>query len=555
MTVRFFIEGEYYSPDQIREAQLVDDRQDKESSASEASRTDDAVESVIRLLSDMMIGKKPLLQARRSEAQYRFNYVGVVAAGGFLFPILPKYYTYDAENQIPSEQASAALVTVLAATRKYLATHPAQQDELHFNPSTAALPVVQNRLGLYRFLLEDYAQNGPYTNSLRIRELNGAGDIDWHRTINQITPIVSNGAPAYMELITTRRTRESSNFIARIQLAILNTISDFIEHTGLNSILHMPLVKQSRETLDNLGSTEMLVRRLQQELYVQFETRKRLLLSNMLNYFQDYNPADKNRVFAEGTGSFNLVWEDICKQIFRHDETIDMPRPQWDFFPTLEWHADGGKTHSVSDNDASEENASEELDSANANSNTLIPDVVNTDEKNHDPTIYILDAKYYMPTYNVDDKGKGHIAHQPGIGDIIKQYFYMMALQRGLNLGLGTNNSTETFLIIAGNAFILPAQRTLRAGDGPEPRYLLVQRGRVSLEFMAADTDENEGRRLPSHILLFELDAEQAIDMYLHAVPDKAVTLQYLRQMFEGQSETDSLKPKSIVAQPSAGKA
>lgn len=525
MAVRFFIEGVYYSPDQIREARLADDSQDEKSSASRSSHTDDAVKSVIGLLSSMMIGKKTLLQAGRGEDQYRFNYVGVVAAGGFLFPILPKYYTYAAEDRIPPEQASTALVTVLAATRKYLTTHPAQQDELCFTPLTAASPVVQNRLGLYRFLLEDYAQNGPYTNSRRIRELNGAGDIDWNRTINQVIPVISDGVPAYMELITSRRTRESSNFIARIQLAMLSAISEFIEHTGLNDILHMPLVKQSRETLDNLGSAEMLVRRLQQELYVQFETRKRLLLSSMINYFKDYSPADKNRIFAEGTGSFNLVWEDICKQIFHHDETIDMPRPQWDFFPTLEWHTDGSRACSfVSDNNASEEGASEEFDSTNADSNTLIPDVVNTDEKSRNPTVYILDAKYYMPKYNVDNNGKGHIAHQPGIGDIIKQYFYMMALQRGLNLRDDVSGS----IIIAGNAFILPAQITLTTTDEHADRYLITQRGRVSLEFMSGN---DVALQTPSHILLFELDAEQAAQMYLDAVPPEDA-LDYLHQMF-----------------------
>lgn len=556
MVGRFYIEGAHYSLEQMRDALVVDGSRSNETPITSVSRDQggDAVDAVVDILSSMHIGNKPMLQ--KDNDGYSFNYVGVIAAGSCLFPILPKYYVYAPEDPIPAGPASDALIAVLEAVRKYM-TRSTLQEELQFSPADVPVTVLQNRLGLYRFLLEDYSQYGPYTNTRRIREFNGEGDIDWPRTIDQIRPVLSNGAPVYMELITSRRTRESSNFIARMQLAMLGEISTFIEGTGLNAILHMPLVKQSQETLDSLGDTAMLVRRLQRELHVQFETRKRLLLSNMLNYFKDYSPASKNIILAEGTGSFNLVWEDICKQIFHHDHTISMPKPNWQFLTRLEWNPNARQTDAmVSDPDAVQKNASEEFGTTEADTRTLIPDVVNTDQRdgNGNPVITILDAKYYIPQYKSDDSGKGHISGQPGIGDIIKQYFYMMALQHGLDLGLGKDRSKETALTIAGNAFILPAQRALGVGDGPEPRYLLVQRGRVSLEFMGADADKNEGRKLPSHILLFELDAEQAIDIYLHAVPSEAEALRYLHQMFDGQSETDFLKPKSIIAQPSAGK-
>lgn len=566
MPQRFFIEGVHYSPEQILDAWVVGDSRTEESpatSGNNATKTLPASDNtIIALLTSMTIGKKSLLQ--HMEHGYRFNYVGVIAAGDYLFPILPKYYGSpdgsSDEHPISPERAIPILNEILAAIRKYLSEHRQHQDELRFDPMRQDSPIEQNRLGLYRFLLEDYAQHGPYYSSRRIREFNGEGNIDWPRTINQITPVLSNGSPAYMELVTSRRTRESSNLIARIQLAMLNEISVFIETTGLNDILRMPLIKQSRESLNDLGDADTLKRILQRELSTQFETRKKLLLRNMVNYLDKRSPASRNTIFAEGTGSFNLVWEDICKTLF-HDAGTKMPKPRWEFFPgELPWNIgdDNRNVGSERDDDTKEENASEEF--GQTQTNTLIPDVVNNEENADHSVLYILDAKYYMPTYRPAPTGNGkgsdkaRIAHQPGIGDLIKQYFYMMALQRGLDVNVtGSATGTKTSITIAGNAFVLPAQRRL-ASDDSTADYLLVQRGRASLAFMtmtasddkqSAEMQNDDRAVMPRHILLYEMDAEQAIRMYLHAIPGRDTRLRYLHGMFAGQG-TDSMQQRRI---------
>ncbi|PLS29182.1 LlaJI family restriction endonuclease [Bifidobacterium parmae] len=575
MIKRFFIEGVHYSPEQIRDAWVVGDSHTTESSttSTDANAKTAHSDDVVALLTSMNIGEKPLLESKKNG--YRFNYVGVIAAGGYIFPILPKYYTYAPTEPIPADIASRMLVEALAAIRQYLRKKPKDRDELSFNPVKSSTPIVQNRLGLYRFLLEDFAQHGPYTSTRRIREFNGEGDIDWPRTINQIMPVLSRDDPAYMELVTSRRTRESSNFIARIQLAMLTEISVFIEGTGLNDILRMPLFNQSRESLDDLGETEMLVRKLRQELNTQFETRKKLLLRNMINYFDDRSPADKSTVTAEGTGSFNLVWEDTCKTIF-HNADLKLPKPQWEFLPELEWMIndhpgdDDTDNTTVKDNETQEKQADEETNTTATN--TLIPDVVNQDEKEDKSVLYILDAKYYMPTYERkspsksdsqdpdndskgSDKSTGRIAHQPGIGDIIKQYFYMLALQRGLKLedkpGDGADDDdkakSKKTITIAGNAFILPSQRKL--SDDDSPRHLLVQRGRVSLAFMDSFED-GRSPYMPDSILLYEMDAEQALRLYLDGTTSTQTALDYLHHMFPkpGTDTMTTRKPQAVKA-------
>ncbi|KAB8287092.1 LlaJI family restriction endonuclease [Bifidobacterium ramosum] len=543
MTSRFFIEGALYTSRQIREAWIVGSFPHYASSTDDVSNTriDDDVASITNLLASMKIGKKRLL--KNVDGGYQFNYVGVIAANGFLFPILPKYYTYlPREDTIPTELASASLSDILAAIRRYFVSHPTQQDELTFSPVATQQSLIQNQLGLYRFLLDDYAQNGPYTNSRRVQELNGEGEIEWPRTIDQTTPIMNNGSPAYMELITSRRTRESSNFIARVQLAILTEISTFIESTGLNGILHMPLVKNSGESLEAIGEVSILELRLRRELNIQFETRKKLLLHNMLNYLEDYSPANRTSILAEGTGSFDRVWEDICKQIFHHDDRITLPKPNWEFFLKLEWNSDSNAVNTVNDMDADETKASTQntIDTAAAETHSLIPDVINTDQQEDQTSIYILDAKYYIPKYKLDATNSkvGQITGQPGIGDLIKQFFYMMALRQ--ELPLRENKKINGPITILGNALILPSQRTLDSGKNTDERPLLIQRGRVSLKFMT-----DMGKSMPRYILLFELDAEQAIRMYLNSLPDTSETLEYLHQMFNHASSS-SIVPNSI---------
>ncbi|TPF85360.1 hypothetical protein BW13_11235, partial [Bifidobacterium sp. UTCIF-37] len=330
-----------------------------------------------------------------------------------------------------------------------------------------------------------------------------------------------------------------------------NEISAFINSTGLNDILRMPLITESRESLNNLGDTATLVRTLQRELSTQFETRKKLLLRNMVNFLDKRSLAGRSTILAEGTGSFNLVWEDICKTLF-HDARAVMPRPKWEFFPSeLAWNigADNRNIDSEQDDDAKEEDASGEY--GQTSTRTLIPDVVNNEEKDDHSVLYILDAKYYMPTYKGaatgNSKNKAHITQQPDIGDLIKQYFYMMALQRGLQIGIGTPTTTRDAgdaVTIKGNAFILPAQRMPSEPD--DERYLLVQRGRVSLDFMNA----NRFPGMPRYILLYEMDAEQALRIYLNGIASRETALAYLHGMFVedtfGEEGTNRMQQRRI---------
>ncbi|KFI52737.1 LlaJI family restriction endonuclease [Bifidobacterium biavatii] len=477
---------------------------------------------IVRLLRNMSVGRRNML-AKLDGNRYQFRYVGVVAVHECVFAILPKYYAPQSASahDITMQEAIPPLVDVLEAIERYAKDN--QQDKILFNPVMENVEVEQNTMGLYRSLLEDYAEYGAYTNTRQLHEYNGDGEIDWTRTIARVAPVMQRHRPAYMEMITSRRTHEQSNVIARIQQAMVTEISNIVATTGMNAIFRLPLMRPSTESLADLGGVSYLISVIEKERSVQFETRKKMLLHNMLLYLSSRSPAECTKVFAEGTGSFNLVWEGICKSVFA-DDGADMPHPRWTYRTSrrLLWPS-GNSVHDTVNGSQDEKDAGDESDAQgtrlDANVHTLIPDVVTNV---NDTECYILDAKYYVPRYrDADGNGKGGIAGAPGISDIIKQYFYMMALQ----------NRNDHPRKVLGNAFIIPGRISPGERDTP---FFLAQRGHVSLDFMK-DVQGNLHR-----IPMFEMNPEQAIRLYISGNGSKRNALHYLRLMFpEPRHATD----------------
>lgn len=538
-TGRFFIEGIPYSERDLAEA-CIDGPAWGHVPAEHSGTADlDSIDihEVMSHLTLMQAGGRALLSATgtRSNTKFKFNYVGVIALFRHVFIILPKYYDPQGYQTMPMPWLVATLNTIFAAVHQYhrLRAEAKQLDEIVFDPSSP-VATAQNQLGLYEFLLRDYAEHGAYREPRRIHEWNGEGLIDWSRTIDQVNPVLTaDGRPAYMELVTTRRRRDEANFIARVQEAIVAEICSFLTFSGLGALFRWPssfAPNPSVETVDNLGGADYLASRLDRELAVRFDTHSKRLINALIDYLRGRAQTTvQNTVIAEGTASFNLVWESICQQLF-HDRRgkLDMPKPHWNhrLDKDMHWqmHDSVGKT--VEDGYAKTEigeanqeesaSGSDEYDGGKANPHTLIPDVINKDDPHG---WYILDAKYYVPTYK-----QNSITGAPGIGDIIKQYFYMMAL------------SKRAEITVRGNAFLIPGR--IPAGENapvsrPESRYLLLQRGVVSLDFIGAFLGDGKATQ-NSVVRMFELDPEQAIAIYtaLSAGDAEARSRYYLNAMF-----------------------
>ena len=502
---RYFIEGARYSEEQLAQARIPHDANLSQADA-DSDETAAQFTASLDVLKSLFVGKRAMLAVSKDasgKTWYTFNYVGIISLGNYLYAILPKYYTDDDDDKNDgnpetnnligeSERAAKLFPSIMSSIRTFNAEKATdktkQQDKVTIAPENRNVTVEQGRLELFRFLLEDYATYGPYDHTRPIREYNGEGEIDWVRTVSQITPVMSRNRPAYVELVTRRRTWETANLIARIQEAAIESISAIIEETRLNEVLRLPLFNRPVPSLDDLGGTDFAIQAVRKELNVQFETRRKLMLQNLLHYLENHSAAQTNKVYdVEGTGSFNLVWEHICQEVFGHKEQ-NIPKPKWKYQLGDLWVDADDLNEDTPD---ANEDDSQSLEDAEAN--TLIPDVVTQVENKW----YILDAKYYKPQY-----GKKSVSKVPSVSDVIKQYFYEMAIDK-------QNAADGSTINVHGNAFIMPAQVALASDASLNDKPLLIRRGTISLNFPLLNARDLHP------IQVFEMNPERAMEIYL----------------------------------------
>ena len=125
-----------------------------------------------------------------SQIEYKFVFVGVILAEDCVFCCYPKYID---NNDTPEKE----LKTVLEVIKKY----DSQEQLVHlYNGSTESK--VFNKLAVCLYILNDYFENGIYSNQKTIIETNGEGEIEWDRTINDTFAILKSNTPYYVELQT-----------------------------------------------------------------------------------------------------------------------------------------------------------------------------------------------------------------------------------------------------------------------------------------------------------------------------------------------------------------
>ena len=89
----------------------------------------------------------------------------------------------------------------------------------------------------------------------------------------------------------------------------------------------------SDERLDDFGDKDYILYRIEQELDVQFNTRKQFLLKTIYSYLDKQGSLyDTDCISMFGTNSFNLVWEKMCSIIMDNKldatlGTLELPIP------------------------------------------------------------------------------------------------------------------------------------------------------------------------------------------------------------------------------------
>lgn len=378
------------------------------------------------------------VEVGENEYLYVFTFVGVIVVAGRALKCYPKYLLSVDE---PKEE----LHQVLKVLEKY---NSKEQIIRMFNDSSESSSF--NLLAVLLFLIQDYYENGVYSNTQDIIENNGSGEILWDKTINDTFTLLSNNRPYYVELQTRKRITNEFDYFKRLHECILTKASKEMKDADLLDLFEITEIDLTDEKLDEFGDKEYILYRIENELSIQFNTRKQLILKTIYAYINHSgNLYDTDCLSMFGTNSFNLVWESICadimdNQLDRQLGTLSLPVPLQtgydrrqkliDLIEKPYWSATG-KTAK----------------------DTLIPDLVAITEEQ----FIIFDAKYYNALLESGIAPKG----QPGIESVTKQYLYQLAYQKFVN---------EHGFAAVKNCFLMPTENVE-----------VELRGEVSMEILS----------------------------------------------------------------------
>ncbi len=346
------------------------------------------------------------VEVGENEYLYVFTFVGIIVVAGRALKCYPKYL-------LSKEEPKDELKQVLKVLEKY---NSKEQIIRMFNDSSESSSF--NLLAVLLFLIQDYYENGVYSNTEDIIESNGSGEILWDKTINETFSLLSNNRPYYIDLQTKKRITNDFDYFKRLHECILTKASKEMKDADLLDLFEITEIDLTDEELDEFGDKEYILYRIENELSTQFNTRKQLVLKTIYAYIDHSgNLYDTDCLSMFGTNSFNLVWESICADIMDNQldkqlGTLSLPiplKPEYDrskkLIDLIEkplWSATGKTAN-----------------------DTLIPDLITIAADQ----FIIFDAKYYNARLISGQSPKG----QPGIESVTKQYLYQLAYQKFIN--------------------------------------------------------------------------------------------------------------------------
>lgn len=404
---------------------------------------------------------------------YVFTYVGILTIGNRVLKCYPKY--------IKDTEPHEKMKQVLNVLRKY---NSREQIVALFNGEEENTSF--NLLAIMLYLLEEYAENGVYTNELLTIEDNGSGEILWDNTINETYAVIRNNRPVYVELKTMSVDEDEQDFFRRLHCCIVTKCSQTMEQTGLDKLFDLVLADMSEADINDFGDDEYILYRIQRELDTQFNDRKKMLLKTMYTYLAHRKAFETGLgISMFGTNSFNLVWESVCADVF--DNKLNIKLNELKQIPNHDYFDAESKT--LIEVIEKPKWRYKETDNLVEQSKTLTPDLISIYPYKDSYCFAILDAKYYLIKLT-----KHSIEGNPGVGDVTKQYLYQLAYQNFIEKG--------GFKYIQ-NAFLMPT-------DDEQSEFV----GTAEFDMM-----QTMGKHL-GHISVIKLPATRLYRAYLNGRAD-----------------------------------
>lgn len=377
------------------------------------------------------------LESYITGADYSFLFVGMYCRAGYMVCVLPKYANAEllkvpdqGDFHRPCPAARRVIFSqVLKAVRRY--KHSAQ----HELPENQQDSEDSNYLSLLVSLLSDFVENGVYRDNRTTDTLNARGRILWPATIHKTNAVLQEGGPVYPDVVTRKTEFEPQHPITLLHRRIAGECYRCLHDLGLIDLLDLPVI-EDEEVQDSYDATHMLYL-VESELNVQFDSRRRYILTLLREYLFKQSRADSAQVeeYAFGCSSFNLLWEDACRSVLGHDYSR-----LWSILPP-DWHFADRTVSALK---------------------SLEPDIIISDEKD----TCILDAKYYLPM----ESGTGMPSGLPGIESVTKQFLYQQALLNSDSVEPAKGRIVPPIY----NAFLMPLPQSVGLDDRTVSYYATI---------------------------------------------------------------------------------
>ncbi len=330
--------------------------------------------------------QRGVLQPERDGA-LRIRFVGVAVAGGRSFQIIPKIFEPSTDS-VPT-----VMRQVIRALRRYARWRPEQRDETPFlNASTRRIDL--NALAIADWLIRDYLGSGIYRRFREREEVNGPGLLSWRRTIERMSPILSNGQPIYVDTIMRATTKDNDYFVSRLHRQIVEQAGNAFGH--LLGYAPISLDHEPFEPFSDTPPLQLCHSRIRQETRDAYSDRAMQLLRMLLAWLSASELATKTGLALYGVTAFHPIWEQVCSLALGNE------RDQWQaYIPRPEWRSVGGHLQTAE---------------------TFRPDIVTRIKDTGGEHLLIADAKYYLLSM------PPALAGQPGVNDVAKQLWYERSL-------------------------------------------------------------------------------------------------------------------------------
>ena len=337
--------------------------------------------------------------------KYRFKFVGILIIDNMVIFSYPKYI--NNENNIGSD-----FKEVIKVLKKY---RKSKKGKLNYkNEENEGISF--NLLSLMIYILEDYYENGVYTKVQNILKINGRGEINWDKTINDTYPIIDDGRPYYIELYTRSKIYDLFDYFKLLHEYIITECAKYLKSVGLLEIFDLTYVELSDKSREDFGEDDYILKKLEKEMHVEYDTHKQELLRVMYIYISQKNIfTNRNFLTLYGTKTYHTIWEEMCSNIFSNKLEFNLVGLKLNK-PLNGKYAYYGNIYDIIEYPKWILNGEKPMKSQGK----LEPDIITF----HKDNFIILDAKYYDLIFEKDKDLKGN----PGISDITKQYLYQLAL-------------------------------------------------------------------------------------------------------------------------------